>query len=197
MTATSLLLPLYLEGGRVGGCRGACSSASRGGHHGGRLGLLHLMTTGDRAEPLAETVHAGREDEHDDDEREVVDNAGLDDDVERCRDVEAVELDDGRQGTVVEDDGQPHSHADHPRPGDPLEGVARLGAGVAVLQRVVDRAEPIVCQQQEVQHADGAAREVGAHPHGAQELAERPQPVHGVHSHGGHHQDAYKPVGNG
>ena len=124
----------------------------------------------------------------------MVDDDRLDEYVEWRRDVVAVVIDGRRPRAVAEDGGQPHARAYHPRQRDSLKRVAQLHADGPVLDRPVHGQEAVVCEQQDVQRADGAAREVGAHPQRAEHLSEQPQSVHGVDRHGGHDQQTDESV---
>ena len=180
--------------GRAGGVDGGDGDVDRPSSGGGRGGGLELVRVGDRAKPLPHPVDADDVDDDDEQQREVVHDDRLDEYVEWRRDVVAVVVGGRRRQTVVEDGGQPHTRTYHPCQRDSLERVAQLHAGGPVLDRPVQCEEAVVCEQQDVQRADGAAREVGAHPQRAEHLSERPQSVHGVDRHGGHDQQTDETV---
>ena len=127
----------------------------------------------------------------------MVNEDWLYEDVERRRDVVAVVVDGRRHGAVVQDDGDPHARADRPRDGDPPQRVAEIHARGVVVDRPVERAEAVVREQEHVQRADRAAREVDAHPDGAQDVSERPQAVHRVDGHRRHDEQTDEAVGDG
>ena len=150
--------------GRAGGDDGGDGDVDRPSSGGGRGGGLELVRVRDRAEPLPQPVDADDVDDDDEQKRDVVDDDRLDEYVEWRRDVVAIVVDGRRRRAVIEDGGQPHARAYHPRQRDSLERVAQLHAGGPVLDRPVHGQEAVVCEQQDVQRADGATREVGAHP---------------------------------